>query len=52
MILNREKGIKISQKGKIGYFGQDLSILDENRTILENVMETSIYDETTVRVIG
>ncbi|NLW22547.1 MAG: ABC-F type ribosomal protection protein [Tissierellia bacterium] len=51
MILNREKGIKISQKGKIGYFGQDLSILDENRTILENVMETSIYDETTVRVI-
>lgn len=51
MIMNEEKGIKISRKAKIGYFSQDLSILDENKSIIENIMETSIYDETTIRIM-
>ncbi|NLX62291.1 MAG: ABC-F type ribosomal protection protein, partial [Tissierellia bacterium] len=51
MIMNRDEGIYISEKAKIGYFSQDLNILDESKTILENIMETSIYDEQTVRTI-
>ena len=51
MIIRGEKGIKVSKKAKIGYFSQDLSILDEEKTILENVMENSIYDEATIRTI-
>lgn len=49
MIINGEEGINISNRAKIGYFSQDLSILDENKTIIENVMDTSIWDENTVR---
>lgn len=51
MIMNREKGINISQKAKIGYFSQDLSLLDKDKTIIENVIDTSRHDETTVRTI-
>ena len=51
MILNEEEGINISKKAKIGYFSQDLSILDDDKTIIHNVMEHSIYDETTVRIM-
>lgn len=51
MILARERGINISQRAKIGYFSQDLSILDDNKSIIDNVMEESIYDETTVRIM-
>lgn len=51
MILDKEECIKISKKAKIGYFSQNLSILDEDKNILENVMNTSIYDEMTVRTI-
>jgi len=51
MIINGEEGINISNRAKIGYFSQDLSILDKNKTIIENVMDTSIWDENTVRSI-
>ena len=50
MILNKEY-INISENVRIGYFSQSLDILDENKTILENVMETSIHDETFVRIV-
>ncbi|HCW03761.1 MAG TPA: hypothetical protein DGK91_03980 [Clostridium sp.] len=42
---NREgaKGVKI------GYFTQNLNILDLNKSLLENIMENSIQDETFVR---
>ncbi|WP_411842258.1 ribosomal protection-like ABC-F family protein [Salinicoccus sp. HZC-1] len=33
----------------IGYFHQQLESLDNDKTILENIMETSIHDETTIR---
>ncbi|MCG1010779.1 ABC-F family ATP-binding cassette domain-containing protein [Salinicoccus sp. ID82-1] len=35
----------------IGYFHQNLEGLDADRTILENVMDTATYDETTVRIM-
>jgi macrolide transport system ATP-binding/permease protein len=51
MILNQEQGIITSSKIKIGYFSQDLKILDTNKTILENVMQSSIYNETIARTV-
>jgi len=51
MIMNREAGIRVAPGAKIGYFSQDLSILDESRTILENVLAGSRYGETDVRIL-
>lgn len=51
MILKGEEKIKISKALKIGYFSQDLSILDESKTALYNVMKTSIYEEAFARLI-
>lgn len=51
MILSTQDGIQIAQAAKIGYFSQDLDILDVNQTIIENVMEKSIYEEQVVRTI-
>lgn len=50
-ILNQENGILISPAVKHAYFSQNLDILDTSETILENVMSTSIQDETTVRTV-
>lgn len=50
MILN-EEGIDISKNVRIGYFSQSMNILDENKTILENVMEKSIHNESFARLI-
>src|SRR5699024_395168 len=36
---------------KIGYFYQQLESLDNEKTIIENISETSLYDETTVRTM-
>ena len=49
MIIDRDKGIKIAHGAKIGYFSQDMRILEEDLSILENVMKTSKYPETFVR---
>ncbi|MHC1684540.1 MAG: ribosomal protection-like ABC-F family protein [Clostridiaceae bacterium] len=49
MIMESSNNIKLSQKIKLGYFSQNLDILDSNLTIIENVMKESIYDETFVR---
>lgn len=51
MITSNEEGIKIIENLKIGYFSQDFSILDENKTIIENIMEDSIYDESLSRTV-
>lgn len=50
-ILNRSKGITVSPACKIGYFKQDLSLLDERRSILENVQEGSNHPETLIRTV-
>lgn len=50
MILNSDS-ISISKNVKIGYFSQSMDILDTEKTILENVMETSIHDENFIRLV-
>jgi macrolide transport system ATP-binding/permease protein len=50
-IYNGNEAIEKSKQLKIGYFHQHLNILDESKSILENVMENSLYDETWVRTI-
>lgn len=51
MIMNGDESIKIAQGAKIGYFSQDMSILEESLSIIENVMGSSIYDETFARIL-
>lgn len=51
MIMDRDESIRVAQGAKIGYFSQDMSILNEGLTIMENIMETSIYQETFVRIL-
>ncbi|MGX6969555.1 ribosomal protection-like ABC-F family protein [Vagococcus bubulae] len=41
MILNGEDTIQLSPAIKVGYFSQKVDLLEENSTILENVLSTS-----------
>lgn len=51
MIINKEIGIHIAKGAKIGYFSQEMNILNIDKTILENVMISSMYDETLARTL-
>lgn len=51
MIVNQEPPIKIAPNVKIGYFSQELSILEEDKSILDNVMAESVYEESVVRIL-
>lgn len=51
MIIDNDNSMKIAKGAKIGYFSQDMSILKEELSIIENVMESSVYDETFVRIL-
>ncbi|MFL0246127.1 ribosomal protection-like ABC-F family protein [Candidatus Clostridium stratigraminis] len=51
MIMYKDAAIKISQGAKIGYLSQDMDILNEELSILENVMKDSMYDETFARLL-
>ena len=50
-IINNNEGIKIANRVKIGYFQQDLMILNEDKTILDNILESSSENETFIRII-
>lgn len=50
-IMKREKGITVSPTIKIGYFAQNLNILDKEKTILENVQSSSNENETLIRTV-
>ncbi|MCS4485376.1 Vga family ABC-F type ribosomal protection protein [Staphylococcus americanisciuri] len=50
-LVSHQPGITISPAVKIGYFSQNLDILDLDKTILENVRATSKQDETLVRTV-
>ncbi|MBN3553241.1 ABC-F type ribosomal protection protein [Fictibacillus nanhaiensis] len=50
-IYKGNEAIEKSNQLKVGYFHQHLNILDPQKSILENVMERSLYDETWVRTI-
>ncbi|MCH1625254.1 Vga family ABC-F type ribosomal protection protein [Fredinandcohnia quinoae] len=50
-ILEQEEGISISPSMKIGYFSQNINILNTETSILENVSSTSKQDETFIRTV-
>lgn len=51
MIIDHDPTIKIAPGAKIGYFSQDMSILDDDLSIIGNVMNTSIYSENFARLL-
>lgn len=51
LINHKDKAISISPAVKIGYFAQNLSVLDQEKTILENVSKNSVQSETLIRTI-
>lgn len=50
IINNYKEEIKINNKVKIGYFDQEQKILNDNKSILENIKESSSYDEGFIRI--
>ncbi|SET27230.1 pleuromutilin/lincosamide/streptogramin A transport system ATP-binding/permease protein [Oceanobacillus limi] len=50
-ILARDKGIHVSPAVKIGYFSQNLDILDLDKTILENVEQSSSQESSLIRTV-
>lgn len=48
---NSEDFLKIAPAARIGYFSQDMSILEEQRSILANVMDSCIYPEAFARTL-
>lgn len=50
-ILIDGQGIKIANRVKIGYFKQNLDILNSEKTILENIIEDSSLNETYIRIV-
>lgn len=51
MIASGEEGVRIAGTGKIGFFHQNLAVLDDHKTIYENVSEDSPYSETMIRTM-
>lgn len=50
-IINQVLGITLSPSVKIGYFAQNLTILENEKNILENVKSTSNQNETLIRTV-
>jgi len=50
-MLHQEHGITRSPAVKIGYFSQNLNILDVGKSIFENVKSTSIQSDTLIRTV-
>ncbi|WLR43211.1 ABC-F family ATP-binding cassette domain-containing protein [Bacillus carboniphilus] len=51
MIANKQDGILISKSARVGLFDQMLDNLDETKTLLENVKNTSPYPEEFIRTV-
>lgn len=51
MIANGCGGIETCRNLKIGYFKQDMSNLDESKSVLVNAMEDSVYNQQFARTI-
>jgi macrolide transport system ATP-binding/permease protein len=51
MIMKGESSIKKSKALKVGYYSQELDIVNDELSILENVTIDSVYDETYIRII-
>lgn len=52
MILTKHHGIQITPSVKVGYFSQEVDLLESNKTILENVLSTSrSNNQTLIRTV-
>ncbi|MBP0724105.1 ABC-F type ribosomal protection protein [Bacillus sp. RG28] len=51
MIANGNEEIDVAKSVSLGFFHQHLENLDENKTILENVKESSNYSEHLIRTV-
>jgi len=51
IIEGRDKAISNSPSMKVGYFAQNLSVLEQDKTILENVSQDSLQSETLIRTV-
>lgn len=50
MILDKEE-IQVHPNLKIGYYSQMGEILESSKSILDNILETSVYDQSMTRII-
>lgn len=50
-IVNQEPGIVLSPSVKVGYFSQNLNILDVDKSVIENVQSSSKQTETLIRTV-
>ncbi|AVQ97819.1 ABC transporter [Oceanobacillus iheyensis] len=50
-LIKEAPGVTHSPAIKIGYFSQNLDILDKEKSIIENVSETSSQEETIIRTV-
>lgn len=50
-IMTGAERVTISPSVKLGYFSQNLDVLNEDKSILENVRSTSNQDETFIRTV-
>lgn len=51
LLANNHESFYVSPSVKIGYFAQNLDILDKEKSILENVKEDSLQSETLIRTV-
>nr|WP_312983223.1 ABC-F type ribosomal protection protein CplR [Clostridioides sp.] len=50
IVKNNNENLKINPRVVIGFFDQEQKILDERKSILENIKSKSSYDETFIRI--
>lgn len=50
LLKNKKEEIKVNKKVSIGYFDQELKILEEEKSILDNIKEDSSFDESFIRI--
>ena len=51
LLLKGHPAIQVAEKAKVGYFDQQMCLLDEEETILANVMATAQLPETMARML-
>jgi macrolide transport system ATP-binding/permease protein len=51
MIAHGDEGVFSAPSARIGYFHQQLKLLNDTESILSNVLSSSIYPESTVRTV-
>lgn len=51
LIMTGYEGINVAHNIKFGYFSQNMNFLEDDKTVLENIMTSSIYSESFLRTI-